>query len=162
MPIIHPKRRLKNGGLAHEFDDDLPILFDAGVRVVVSLVYNPEDEPLFTSAGFVHACLPVPDGYSPTLDQTSRFVTVVDDHLSQRRPVAVHCVAGRGRTGTILAAYLIAKGADVRSAITQIRAAQPVAIETKRQLQFLNEFAEAWKGASPAVQQASDLKGRRD
>jgi atypical dual specificity phosphatase len=46
----------------------------------------------------------------------------------------VHCAAGRGRTGTILAAYLIKKeNLTANQAIKKIRSMRPGSIQSDRQ-----------------------------
>src|ERR1043166_2453422 len=43
MPFIHPEPRLNLGGPLSAYDDELPILFSAGIRAVVSLLNIPSD-----------------------------------------------------------------------------------------------------------------------
>jgi len=141
MPFIHSERRLNRGGPLNAYDDELPVLYSAGVRAVVSLLNIPSDAAVYESAGFNFLCLPVPDGSAPDLKQTSEFVRFVDDNRAAQRPVAVHCEAGVGRTGTMLATYLIAKGRTAGEAIHRVREVEPRAVETPRQIRFLEEFA---------------------
>ncbi len=54
--------------------------------------------------------------------------------------MAVHCLAGQGRTGTVLAAWLIRQGATTDDAILEIRAACPQAVENEAQLACLRAF----------------------
>lgn len=142
MPFVHRERRLLLGGALTAYEDELPLLHSAGIRAVVSLLNIPSDAAVFESAGFSFLCLPVPDGSAPTPEQATRFVRFVEDQRKAQRPVAVHCQAGIGRTGTMLAAYLIAQGATAREAIQRIREVENAAIETSIQVQFLHEFAE--------------------
>ena len=141
MPFIHPDRRLNSGGGLNEYEDELPELYSAGVRAVVGLLNIPSDEAVFQSAGFAFLCIPVPDGGAPTLEQASEFVRFVNKQRNAQRPVAVHCEAGIGRTGTMLAVYLIAQGESAEAAIRRVREVEKVAVETACQTRFLEQFA---------------------
>ena len=145
MPFIHPDRRLAGGGALGDFADEMPVLHAAGVRAVVSLLNIPGDAFVFESAGFVFLCLPVPDGGAPTPEQTAEFISFVKAQLAAKRAVAVHCEAGLGRTGTMLAAYLISMGDDAIEAIAKVRTVESGAIETPRQIQFLQEFSKSYR-----------------
>jgi protein-tyrosine phosphatase len=142
MPFVHPERRMAGGGVLTAFDDELPPLHSVGVRAVVSLLNIPSDALVYESAGFAFLCLPVPDGGSPTMEQAEEFVRFICEQRAAQRPVAVHCEAGLGRTGTLLATYLIAQGDGAAAAIARVRAVERVAVETARQIQFLEQYAE--------------------
>jgi len=142
MPFVHQERRLAGGGRLTAFDDELPALYSAGVRAVVSLLNIPSDASVYQSAGFTFLCLPVPDGGVPTIEQTEEFVRFVTEQRAAQRPVAVHCEAGLGRTGTVLALYLISQGERAGTAMQRVRAIERVAVETPRQILFLEQYAE--------------------
>jgi CheY-like chemotaxis protein len=141
MPFIHPERRMNQGGALTSYDDELPLLYAAGVRAVVSLLNVPSDAAVYESAGFAFHCLPVPDGGAPTIEQAQEFVGFINQQRGQSHPVAVHCEAGLGRTGTMLAVYLISEGDSAASAINSIGAKEKSAIETQRQIEFLEQYA---------------------
>lgn len=63
--------------------------------------------------------------------------------LSKRGTVAVHCLEGKGRTGTVCAAYLLFQRPELSAeeAIAFIRAQSPLSIESSEQEEFLYRFA---------------------
>jgi hypothetical protein len=148
MPFIHPSRRLNRGGALAEFEDELPELQGAGIRGIVSLLNIPSDAEVWRSAGFAFLCLPVPDGMPPTPEQVANFVEFVDSCHRGGGAVAVHCEAGLGRTGTLLAAYLVAKGESASLAVHRVRSVEPSAIETHAQIAFLHHL-EASRSEGP-------------
>jgi len=52
----------------------------------------------------------------------------------------VHCTSGNRRTGTLLAAYLVAKGENPEQVIQQIIQIRPTAELREAQIQFLQEL----------------------
>ena len=141
MPFVHPERRLNRGGALNAHEDELPELYAAGIRAVVSLLNIPSDAAVFESAGFSFLCLPIADGGAPALEQANEFIRFIDEQRAAGRPVAVHCEAGLGRTGTMLAGYLVSRGDNAETAIRRVREVEKVAVETPRQISFLQEFA---------------------
>lgn len=57
--------------------------------------------------------------------------------LRQGKSMAVHCMAGDGRSGLLAACLLVDLGLPANEALRQLRAARPQAIETTVQLDYL-------------------------
>jgi atypical dual specificity phosphatase len=64
---------------------------------------------------------PVPDFTAPTQVQIDRIITFIDSHLERGIPVGVSCNAGIGRSGVILACYLVHKGLTAKDALELVR-----------------------------------------
>lgn len=84
---------------------------------------------------------PVTDFTAPKQAQTDRMVSFVTNSLAEGRPVGVSCGAGLGRTGTILACYLVSMCLSPEAAIGEVRAKRPGSIETKEQEQAVKTYA---------------------
>lgn len=112
-----------------------------GVRALISLTEKPPSASSLRRAGLAGVHLPIADFTAPTLAQIAAAVSAIDDFRARGLPVAVHCAAGRGRTGTILAAYLVSQGATAEAAIEQIRTQRPGSIETPEQEAAVREYA---------------------
>jgi protein-tyrosine phosphatase len=87
--------------------------------------------------GLDYLWLPVPDGGAPTPEQFRRAV----QWLNQGRGNLVHCVGGRGRTGTVLAGYLmVTRGLSLQQAVEVVRSKREGAVETLAQVKFLSSL----------------------
>ena len=100
---------------------DVPRLRKMGFSVVVSLECARLNTFEIEDAGFEHRKICVEDFTSPTFDQIDEFVDYVRSKLGEGKKILVHCYAGRGRTGTMLAAYLMHQGMTAEAAIREIR-----------------------------------------
>lgn len=100
---------------------DVPRLRKMGFSVVVSLECARLNTFEIEDAGFEHRKICVEDFTSPTFDQIDEFVDYALRKLGEGKKILVHCYAGRGRTGTMLAAYLMHQGMTAEAAIREIR-----------------------------------------
>ena len=78
-----------------------------GVGGVVSLTPRPFPNRFLEERGIDHLHLPVPNFEPPTQEQIRRFMEFCDSPTRRGRTVVVHGLAGKGRTGTMLACYLV-------------------------------------------------------
>lgn len=120
--------------------EDLPLLYQTGLRGIVSVMDEPSGVLEYQKAGFAALWLPIIGGKAPTVEQVQQFVTFAEPIITQNQPVAVHCTSGNRRTGTLLAAYLIATGEIPDQAIERIQQARPTAELREPQIQFLHEL----------------------
>src|SRR5262249_38523271 len=91
-------------------------------------------------AGLLSLHVPVEDMAPPTLDQVKECISAIRRAHEQNMGVALHCYAGRGRTGTVLASYLVATGLSSDQAIARVRELRPGSIETEEQEDVVREF----------------------
>ncbi len=110
----------------------------------------PYDGSRVASAGIRMHRLVFVDGDAPPPDIIDKWLEVVAQAFGKgaadKRPaVAVHCVAGLGRTAVLVAIALIEDGVEPLDAVAMIRAKRRGAINAK-QLVFLQGYKKRKKG----------------
>lgn len=135
-------------GMLRPLGEDLEDLKRAGIGAVVSLTESPLDARALAARGMDGVHLPVQEFTAPAPGQIDRFVEFADRHLAAGRGVVVHCGAGLGRTGTMLACYLVRLGESAEAAIRRVREARPFSIETPDQEAAVAAFEESARGHS--------------
>lgn len=113
-------------------------------RQDIRAVLRMERNTISAELGDLHDLYePVPDFAAPTLAQIDRMTRWIEDQIENwERPVVVTCHAGIGRTGTVLACYLVYTGYAPQTAIDLVRELRPRSIQTREQEQSVFDYAE--------------------
>lgn len=128
-------------GYFTELSADLDHLAHEGIRHIVTLTENPLDLP--PEDTFVSHHLPVVDFAAPENPQVLRFCQLVDQAEKDGEAVMVHCLAGIGRTGTFVAAYLMwREGLTARQALSRVRAIRREYVQSVPQEAYLEDWEE--------------------
>ena len=83
----------------------------------------------------------------PSLREIEEFLAFSTVCIENGKPVLVHCGAGLGRTGTMLACYLVERGHEPATAIYKVRAERPGSIETNEQEMAIFKYASSFGDA---------------
>lgn len=124
-------------GLPTDFEE----LHDMGIEAVVNLMVEGWSESMQEKWGLDYLHLPVPGFRRPKLVQVLQFVRFCDANILKGRGVVAHCLAGKGRTGTMLAAYLVHRGMRAEEAIAEVRRLRPGSLETVSQEAAVHEYS---------------------
>lgn len=135
--------------------DDLDAMRRQGIRLLLLLVEDHElrtwgDPAIVETAartGVTVVRHPVPDGTAPR--SVADMASVLAELRAERRAgdVAVACMGGVGRTGTVAACALVEAGLDAEAAIAHVRRVRhPDAVETAEQRAFVRRYARERQG----------------
>ncbi|KAF9279170.1 cell division control protein 14 [Mortierella alpina] len=113
--------------LSKSFRNILDYFATHNVQSVIRLNDKTYDEAHFRARGIEHHDLQYPDGTCPPWDIVEKFLSLCMDTIDNKRGViAVHCMAGLGRTGTLIGVYLMRQyGMTARETIAFLRLMRP-------------------------------------
>jgi atypical dual specificity phosphatase len=122
---------------------DLIALKQQGVGALVRLV-EPYETWVTTKevdeAGLEDYNEPVPDFHAPSRTQIDKVITYIDSHIENGIPVGVSCNAGIGRSGVILACYLVKKGLSPKDALELVRKKRGRGPEVPEQIMAIQDY----------------------
>lgn len=139
-------------GLIDRLEHDLEGLKRLGATVLVTLEETALVDPVAVrAAGIRPVHFPIADMCAPELAAAIALSRDVDRWMRDGEVIVVHCRAGLGRTGLVLACQLIAMGETARGALEAVRAINPKCVQSAAQVSFLESFARSLRSlvASP-------------
>lgn len=125
------EEKLAGSGMPTSFDE-LEWILNQGVKSIVTMTENALPENWVKEIGYLH--VPTPDYTAPEVDRIDMAVDFIQKKISENQAVMVHCAAGMGRAGTILACYLVKyQKYSAQDAIKKVRKERPGSIQSEVQ-----------------------------
>jgi protein-tyrosine phosphatase len=105
----------------------------------------------------LHRRMPIADMDTPTPEEMSQTLALIDQALADGRSIYVHCWGGIGRTGTVVGCHLVQHGLSGIQAIEEIarlRAGTPDAWRASPETEEQRQMVLSWEsrrspGSSP-------------
>ena len=120
--------------------DEVKWLQEEGVKSIVTIREEPLDDDWTSDVNYLHVLSD--DMGVPTFDDLKNSVDFIHDRIENNEPVLVHCLAGLGRTGTILACYLIKyQKMSAEDAIQHVRKKRHGSIQSFVQEELIFQYA---------------------
>ncbi len=110
-----------------------------GIKTILTLTENPLPAQWLDGLGFEVRHIPMKDHQVPDAASLEEAATFIRDKVKNDKATLVHCLAGEGRTGCVLAAYLIKdKGVAADEAIKVLRRIKPGFVERNQEKAVLD------------------------
>lgn len=124
----------------------LTTLRDNEITAILSLSEEPLEKALLQEFEFQYLHLPIDDFTAPTPAQIDAAMRFLGEQVDAGHGALVHCRAGIGRTGTILACFLVSRGWQPAEAIAALRRMRPGSLEVLQQEEAVFEYARRRQG----------------
>lgn len=130
-------------GVVHDMDADLKALSRCGVTMLITLTEKDFPQDALARHGLCNFHLPVYDHEPPTVAQIQMLLARMSAAMRRGEVLAVHCLAGLGRTGTVLAAWLVREGLTAEEALRRVRLIDAQYVQSAAQEALLHEYENA-------------------
>ena len=104
-----------------------------GITVVLNLTDRSLPSRWGRETGIEFRHVSIKNHQAPTMIHLSKTVGILNHAKKSGKKILVHCEAGVGRTGTVLAAYLVSMGMSSLDAIKRVRELRPGSIERRQE-----------------------------
>ncbi|WP_268541533.1 dual specificity protein phosphatase 23 [Candidatus Nitrosotenuis cloacae] len=122
---------LAGSGMPTSFEE-ITWIRKQGVKSIVTMTEEGLPDSWVNGLEYLH--VPTEDMTAPDIDKIDAAVEFIRERIQNKEPVVVHCAAGIGRTGTILASYLIKyQKMSAKDAIEMVREQRPGSIQSQSQ-----------------------------
>lgn len=121
-------------------EHDLALLRNMGITVLINLTERPMTQTAIPAAGLRTLHMSVEDRHAPPLMWMKMLLVKIERLIDQGEVVAVHCLAGLGRTGTVLGSWLVRQGLTAEESLRRLRAIEPGFVQSLVQEQLLHEL----------------------
>ena len=119
--------------------DEVQWAIEQGVKSIVTIREDPLDDDWVKDVNYLHVSSN--DMGVPEFADLTFAVDFIHRRITNSEPVMVHCLAGMGRTGTILACYLIKyQKMSANEATEKIREERPGSIQSYPQEEIIFRF----------------------
>lgn len=133
-------------GILTDLDHDMKALKRVGVTLLANLMETEFDREVLKEYDIKGFFFPIPDMGVPSTADAKAFCNQISQFLVDGEVVAIHCKAGLGRTGTMLACMLIWEGSTALDALNKARCIEPRWVQSEEQIEFLSEFEQSLTG----------------
>ena len=127
-------------GAVNDMDHDLAALKRVGISHLITLTERDLPQDALKRHGLANLHLPTRDHEAPSLGQIQMLLKRMETLMAQGEVLAVHCLAGRGRTGTVLAAWWIREGLTAQEALRRVRLLDAHYVQSAEQEAFLQRY----------------------
>ena len=119
--------------------DEVQWAIEQGVKSIVTIREDPLDDDWVKDVNYLHVSSN--DMGVPEFADLTFAVDFIHRRITNNEPVMVHCLAGLGRTGTILACYLIKyQKMSANEATEKVRKERPGSIQSYPQEEIIFRF----------------------
>ena len=119
--------------------DEVQWIIEQGVKSIVTIREEPLADNWIKDVNYLHVMSN--DMGVPEFNDLTHTIDFIHRRITNKEPVLVHCLAGMGRTGVVLACYLVKyQNMSADEATQKIREERPGSIQSYPQEEIIFRF----------------------